>query len=298
MSGPRWDVEGRNWPNRSTSRFIETQGLKWHVQIAGEGPVVLLLHGTGAATHSWRDVLPLLAQGFTVIAPDLPGHGFTQGRPKQGLTLNGMAIALADLLRALDRQPTLIAGHSAGAAIALQMVTEQGVAIPVVGFNPALMSFPGLAAKLFPSLAKMLFVNPFVPRMLAKIARIPGETGRFLARATGSQIDAKGIAAYEALMSNHRHCGGAMEMMASWDLEALSRLLPQVASPVLLVHSSGDTAVPLNSVERAAKLIPDCRLEVLPTLGHLAHEERPDRAANLIRMFAAKKVGQMTGEPA
>ncbi|OZA31359.1 MAG: alpha/beta hydrolase, partial [Novosphingobium sp. 17-62-9] len=70
MSGPRWDVEGRNWPNRSASRFIETPGLKWHVQIAGEGPVVLLLHGTGAATHSWRDVLPLLAQGFTVIAPD------------------------------------------------------------------------------------------------------------------------------------------------------------------------------------------------------------------------------------
>ncbi|MDP3551253.1 MAG: alpha/beta fold hydrolase [Novosphingobium sp.] len=298
MSGPRWDVEGRNWPNRSASRFIETPGLKWHVQIAGEGPVVLLLHGTGAATHSWRDVLPLLSKGFTVIAPDMPGHGFTQGRPKQGLTLNGMASALTDLLRALNSQPTLIAGHSAGAAIALQMVHAQSLATPVVGFNPALMPFPGLAAKLFPSLAKMLFVNPFVPRMLAKIARIPGETGRFLARATGSQIDAKGIAAYEALMSNHRHCGGAMEMMASWDLEALSRLLPQVASPVLLVHSSGDTAVPLNSVERAAKLIPDCRLEVLPTLGHLAHEERPDRAANLIRMFAAEKVSQMTGEPA
>lgn len=292
MSGPRWEIEGKDWPNRAASRFIETTGIRWHVQIAGEGPTLLLLHGTGAATHSWRDVLPLLAQHFTVIAPDLPGHGFTQGRPKQGLTLPGMAAAVAALLDTLDMQPVLVAGHSAGAAIALQLVHARGETTPVVGFNPALMPFPGLAAKLFPTLAKAMFVNPFVPRMLAGIARIPGETGRFLRRATGSTIDAKGIAAYEALMSNHRHCGGAMEMMASWDLEALSRLLPQIASPVLLVHSSADSAVPLDSVERAAKLIHHCRVEVLPGLGHLAHEEQPARAADFIRAFAEQKQGE------
>lgn len=292
MSGPRWEIEGKDWPNRAASRFIETTGIRWQVQIAGEGPTLLLLHGTGAATHSWRDVLPLLAQHFTVIAPDLPGHGFTQGRPKQGLTLPGMATALAALLEKLDARPKLVAGHSAGAAIALQLVHARGETTPVVGFNPALMPFPGLAAKLFPSLAKALFVNPLVPRMLAGIARIPGETGRFLRRATGSTIDAKGIAAYRALMSNHRHCSGAMEMMASWDLEALSRLLPQIASPVLLVHSSADSAVPLDSVERAAKLIHHCRVEVLPGLGHLAHEEQPARAADFIRAFAEQKQGE------
>lgn len=291
MSGPRWEIEGRTWPNRSASRFVETPGLRWHVQIAGEGPALLLLHGTGAATHSWRDVLPLLAEDFSVIAPDLPGHGFTTGRPSQGLTLPGMAAALTALLDKLDVRPELVAGHSAGAAIALQLVHERGEATPVVGFNPALMPFPGLAAKLFPSLAKALFVNPFVPRMLSGIARIPGETGRFLRRATGSQIDAAGITAYETLMGHHRHCGGAMEMMASWDLEALSRLLPQIENPVLLVHSSADSAIPLASVERAAKLIPDCRLEVLPGLGHLAHEEQPGRAADLIHTFAQQKTG-------
>lgn len=292
MSGPRWEVEGRNWPNREASRFVETPGLKWHVQVAGKGPAVLLLHGTGAATHSWRDVLPVLAKGFTVIAPDLPGHGFTTGRPRGGLTLPGMARALSDLLAQLEAEPALIVGHSAGAAIALQLVRAGGLATPVIGFNPALMPFPGLAAKLFPSLAKMLFVNPFVPRMLAGIARIPGETGRFLHRATGSAIDARGISAYEALMGNPRHCGGAMEMMASWDLEALSRDLPHVTSPVLLVHSPADAAVPLASVQEAARRIADCRLEVLPGLGHLAHEERPDLAAGLIRSFAQQHMGE------
>ncbi|MGE8133375.1 alpha/beta fold hydrolase BchO [Novosphingobium subterraneum] len=298
MSGPRWEVEGRNWPNRETSRFVETPGLKWHVQVAGDGPAILLLHGTGAATHSWRDVLPLLVQDFTVIAPDLPGHGYTKGRPRQGLTLPGMASAVIALLDTLGQRPSLIVGHSAGAAIAIQTVHLQGAATPLIGFNPALMPFPGLAAKLFPSLARMLFVNPFVPRMLAGIARIPGETGRFLRRATGSAIDVRGIAAYEALMGNHHHCGGAMEMMASWDLDALSRLLPQLISRVLLVHSSGDTAVPLSSVEQAARLIPDCRLEVLPGLGHLAHEERPEKAAEQIRTFAAASTSdESEGEP-
>lgn len=290
MSAPRWEVEGRTWPNRETSRFVPTRGLIWHVQVAGEGPVILLLHGTGAATHSWRDVLPLLAEGHRVVAPDLPGHGFTQGRPKQGLTLLGMANAIGDLLDRLGVEPTLIVGHSAGTAIALQMVL-QGRTCPVAGFNPALLPFPGLAAKLFPSLARMLFVNPFVPRMLAGIARIPGETGRFLVRATGSEIDAKGIAAYEALMRHSAHCGGAMEMMASWDLEGLSSLLPRVSTPVLLIHSDGDNAVPLSSVERAAHLIPDCRLEVLRALGHLAHEEQPGTAATLIRRFADQTMG-------
>lgn len=289
---PRWDVEGRAWPNRQCSRLVETPGMRWHVQAAGQGPVLLLLHGTGAATHTWRAMLPLLAQHHTVIAPDLPGHGFTRGRPKLGLTLAGMAGALADLMERMDAQPALVVGHSAGAAIALQLVHAQGSYAPVIGFNPALMPFPGLAARLFPSLAKILFVNPFVPRMLAGIARIPGETGRFLARATGSRIDAEGIAAYEALMTSPRHCSGAMEMMASWDLESLSRLLPRIAVPVLLVHSTSDRAIPLGSVEQAARAIPDCRLEVLPGLGHLAHEEAPETAARLIGSFARETLGE------
>ncbi|NMN05056.1 MULTISPECIES: alpha/beta fold hydrolase BchO [unclassified Novosphingobium] len=283
MSGaPRWDGEGRCWPHRAASRFVATPGLVWHVQVMGAGPVVLLIHGTGAATHSWRGVMPVLARDFTVVAPDLPGHGFTRGRPAGGLTLPAMARALADLLRALDLAAALVAGHSAGAAIALQWAQDAGGALPVIGFNPALMPFPGLAAQLFPSLARMLFVNPLVPRLLAGIARLPGEPERFLTRATGSTIDAGGLAAYRALLGCPAHCAGAMEMMASWDLDALRRRLPAMAMPVHLVHARADVAVPLHTVEAAAALLPHARLTVLPHLGHLAHEERPDLAAQTI----------------
>jgi len=61
MVKPDWDREGRDWPNRAASRFVQASGLRWHVQVMGEGPTVLMLHGSGAATHSWRDLAPLLA---------------------------------------------------------------------------------------------------------------------------------------------------------------------------------------------------------------------------------------------
>ena len=105
MSAPRWEVEGRDWPNRAHSRFVDAGRLRWHVQVWGEGPVLLLLHGTGAATHSWRALAPLLAEHFTVVAPDLPGHGFTTGGPAGGLAMPAMARAVGELLRTMDLAP-------------------------------------------------------------------------------------------------------------------------------------------------------------------------------------------------
>ena len=63
-----WQRDGADWPNRASSRMVRAGGLTWHVQVAGSGPVLLLVHGTGASTHSWRDLLPLLATGHTVVA--------------------------------------------------------------------------------------------------------------------------------------------------------------------------------------------------------------------------------------
>ena len=80
-----------DWPNAACSRFVSASGVRWHVQEAGSGPVLLLLHGTGAANHSWGAMLPLLASHFRVVAPDLPGHGFSTMPGERQLTLPGMA---------------------------------------------------------------------------------------------------------------------------------------------------------------------------------------------------------------
>jgi magnesium chelatase accessory protein len=286
-AAPRWEIEGRDWPNRDASRFVEAGRIRWHVQVMGDGPVMLLLHGTGSATHSWRDLMPLLAQRFTVVAPDLPGHGFTAGRPAGGLSMAAMARAVGDLMTALDLAPEAIVGHSAGAAIAIRMALD-GLASPraIIGLDAALLPFPGLAARLFPTLARMLFVNPFAPHIFAHIARTPGETGRFLKRSTGSTIDARGVDFYARLFATPAQCSAAITMMADWDLDTLARDLPRLAVPLLLAHGTADAAIPIDTAKRAAALVRNGRLAPLEGLGHLAHEERPVEVAALIAEFA------------
>eukprot|EP01035_Chromulina_nebulosa_P062926 gene62926-86075_t len=110
---PSWENDGRDWPNRIASRFLRAGGMRWHVQVMGTGPALLLVHGTGAATHSWRDLAPILAERFTVIAPDLPGHGFSDCPPAHLLSLPAMAQGLASLLgvKNIDRDmPTRAIG--------------------------------------------------------------------------------------------------------------------------------------------------------------------------------------------
>lgn len=287
---PRWAVEGRDWPNAEHSQFIDTGRVRWHVQQLGSGPTMLLLHGTGAATHSWRALAPLLAEHFTVIAPDLPGHGFTRGRPLGGMTMTAMARGVAELQVALRASYDIIVGHSAGAAIAARM-TLDGLAEPraIVGLDAALLPFPGLAAKLFPAMAKLLFINPLAPRIFARLARSNDETARFLKRSTGSQIDGAGIAQYQRLLSTTGHVAGALTMMADWDLATLQRDLPRLQTPLLLVHGADDAAIPLTSAQRAADLVADGRVIPLAGLGHLAHEERPAEVAAIIRQFAEEQ---------
>lgn len=286
---PRWDHDGAHWPHRDASRFVSAGGLRWHVQEMGAGPVVLLLHGTGAATHSWRGLMPLLAADFRVVAVDLPGHGFTTGRPPGGLGMVAMARALGPLIEALDVEPRLVIGHSAGSAIAVRMALD-GVAAPaaIIGINPALLPFPGVAARIFPAMARMLFVNPFVPHMFAALARQPGEVGRFLKRSTGSAIDAEGVDCYRRLFGCAGHCAGAITMMADWDLETLAADLPRLRTPLLLIHGAADAMIPASAMLKAAARIPGAQTEELAALGHLAHEEAPDRVAALVRRFAAQ----------
>src|SRR5664279_2947988 len=95
-----WNTLAPHWPNATASRFIDDGHRRWHVQLSGEGPALLLLHGTGAANFSWGDLLPLLATRYAVIAPDLPGHGFSSTAGPADLTLPGMARACTELITA------------------------------------------------------------------------------------------------------------------------------------------------------------------------------------------------------
>jgi magnesium chelatase accessory protein len=283
-----WGRDGRDWPNRTASRFLRAGGLRWHVQVMGpeialHRPTVLLLHGTGAATHSWRDLAPLLARSFTVVAPDLPGHGFTEHPPAAQMTSAGMARLVAALVRALDLQPSLVVGHSAGAAIAARMILAKLIRpVPMVSLNGALSPMPGPNGTLYPIAARLLTNTPVVPWVFALQARRPGAVDRLLA-ATGSRIDADGRKFYARIISQPGHVAGALRMMSRWDLDID---LPALDVPVTLVVGDKDGMVPPEEGARLAARLPNARVVMLPGLGHLAHEEEPALVARLVEEAA------------
>ena len=287
MSRLDWNREGLIWPHRDASTFIEVGKARWHVQRMGAGPPLLLLHGTGASVHSWRGLMPLLAQNYTVIAPDLPRHAFTQGHDAYAMSLPAMAREVSALLDALEVEPAAIIGHSAGAAVALQLALDHAYAGPIVGLNAALRPFPGALAQIFPAVAKTLFANPLVPRIFTGSIDLVGGAERFLWRSTHSRIEAGGLACYRTLLKHPGHAGGALAMMANWDLPTLRTRMGEVANPVLLLRGGNDPAIPPEWARDAQGWLPNARLELLPGLGHLAHEEDPDKAAALIAGFLA-----------
>ncbi|MCZ8370614.1 MAG: alpha/beta fold hydrolase [Porphyrobacter sp.] len=285
MSTLDWGREGLIWPHREVSDFIQTGRARWHVQRMGSGPPLLLLHGTGASVHSWRGLMPLLAQSHDVIAFDLPRHAFTTGHDAYAMSLPAMAREVAALLKVLEVQPAAIVGHSAGAAIALQLALDHAYTGPIVGLSAALRPFPGAMAQIFPAIAKSLFANPLVPRLFTGSIDLVGGAERFMWRSTHSRIEPAGLACYRTLLKHPGHAGGALAMMANWDLPGLRARMSEVRNPVLLLHGQNDPAIPLDWARDAQGWLAYARLDVLPGLGHLAHEEAPEIAATRIAAF-------------
>lgn len=294
-----WESDGADWPNRSASRFVEAGGLTWHVQVAGDGPAVLLLHGTGASTHSWSGMLPLVAAEFTAVSPDLPGHAFTSIPDSAGLSLPGMARAVAALMDAMAIRPAVLVGHSAGAAIAIRMALD-GLVAPraIVSINGALLPPQGVVGPFFSPIAKLLALNPLVPRVFAWQARTSGAVDRLLAQ-TGSTVAADSAAIYRLLMRTPGHVAGALGMMANWDLGALLDELPALKVPLTLVVGGEDDMVPPENAFQIRRLVGSASVVYLRGLGHLAHEEDPARIAEIVhRVAVLTALGASDDEPA
>jgi magnesium chelatase accessory protein len=281
-----WAHDGPSWPHHDASRFVHSGGQRWHVQQweapTRDAPRVVLLHGTGASTHSWRALAPLLARTAGVLAVDLPGHGFSDAARGQGATLPGMAAGLAALLAQIGFRPSVLVGHSAGAAIAVRMALDRPEGLhAVVSLNGALLPLHGLAGQLFSPLAKLLATNPLVPRLFSWRAADRLLVGRIIA-GTGSVIDDEGVALYGRLVADRAHVAGALAMMAHWDLRALAGELPRLRTPLHLLAGTRDRTVPASNSQRVASLLPAATLDMLPGLGHLAHEEQPQRIFDLL----------------
>lgn len=283
-----WARDGPGWPHADASRFLDAGGLRWHFQDMGTGPCVLLLHGTAASSHSWAGLAPLLAAHFRVIAPDLPGHGFSSAGPPDSASLAGMARACGALASALEIDPVLVVGHSAGAAVLARMCLDGGITPSgLVSLNGAFLPLSGLLGQLFSPAAKLLANLPMVPRLFARRV-LDRRLVEKLVRETGSVLPDDAIDRYHRLLCSPDHVAAALRMMAKWDLETLARQLPGLRLPLYLVACSNDGTVPAAQAERIAGRLANAELHRVEGLGHLGHEEDPRRFERLILDLAGE----------
>jgi magnesium chelatase accessory protein len=275
-----------DWPQRAHSRAVRVGPIDWHVQVAGRGPVLLLLHGSGASAHSWAGLLPALAAHATVVAPDLPGHGFTTGAPYDALTLPRLRDSLAGLMAALKLPaPALIAGHSAGAALGLRWALDAPKPPrAVLGFAPSLVPPPAHYLQWMAPVIHPFATSAPVTSFLAMVAGPTGFLDRLLA-STGSTVPAAQHACYRQLFADPKHVRGAMSFMAAADLPALLPGCAALQCPAAFVIGERDHWVPEPALRRVlAAHFPQADVQRWPG-GHLLHEEDPARAA--ARLLAA-----------
>ena len=280
-----WETQRHDWPNAGFSSFVEATGVRWHVQQAGtRGPRLLLLHGTGASSHTWRDIFLPLAEQAQVLAIDLPGHGFSSLANHEGMSLPGMAKNIGDLLKHLEWPVDAFIGHSAGAAIAAQMVLDQRLNPGIlIGINPAWLPLPGWAGLLFPPAAKLLAMSRFVPHWFARQASSDGMLDKLLL-STGSQLDEKGKDYYARLVASPSHALGALKMMAAWDLSLGAHKLKQLHCPVRMLIGANDTTVPPEQATQAMALLSDAKCVHWAGYGHLVHEEAPKQTVDFCHL--------------
>jgi len=278
--GMDWATHAPHWPLAEHSQFVNAGGIRWHVQRMGQGPVLLLLHGTGSGSFSWRGLMPLLAPHFDVLAPDLPGHAFSSRGPEGALSLPGMGEGLRALLLQLDLTPQVIVGHSAGAAIAAHMALhhERLAHCTLVGLNPAWLPLPGVASWLFGPAAKLAALNPLSAWATAKMAAKPGAIAEWVAR-TGSTVDAQGLDLYTRVLGDSGHVHGVLSMMAAWQIRPLAQAMARLRSPLYMHIGGNDQTVPVAQSDELLALLPHAQRVVVPGLGHLAHEEDPSGTA-------------------
>ncbi|HEX8753202.1 MAG TPA: alpha/beta fold hydrolase [Solirubrobacterales bacterium] len=256
---------------------------------AGEGPVLLLIHGMGGTFENWGEVIEPLARTHTVIAPDLPGHG-TSAPGGGDYSVGALAAGLRDLLVTLGHERATLVGHSLGGGIAMQFsyqfpeMVERLVLVASGGLGPEVSpilraaTLPG--ADLFIAATSSLGrrIAPALARALAVIGLRPNADVAEVLRGYGTLGDPTRRAAFLATVRSVIGTGGQR-------VDASDRLYLAEAVPVLIIWGARDPIIPAHHGEDAHRHIPGSRLEVLADVGHMPQIEAPLRFAVSVERF-------------
>jgi pimeloyl-ACP methyl ester carboxylesterase len=272
-------------------KSISLHGRTIAYREAGEGPVLLLIHGMAGTSDVWSSVTGLLAREHTVIAPDFPGHGDSE--PGGGdYSLGGLAAGLRDLLAVLGHDRATLVGHSLGGGVALQFAYQ----FPEIVERLVLVSSGGLGPEVSPVLRAAAL--PGADLFIAATASIGGRVGSVVGRGLGAvglrpSADVAEVArGYASLADANRRRAflGTLRAVVGTEgqrVAAGDRLYLAEELPLLIVWGSRDPIIPASHAEDAHRSLPGSRLEVFEGVGHLPQFEEPARFVDVLEGFVS-----------
>ncbi|WP_086843257.1 alpha/beta fold hydrolase [Amycolatopsis kentuckyensis] len=275
--------------DRFAPRTRVVHGYERAYRMAGRGPALLFLHGIGDDSSTWLDLLASLSDRFTVIAPDLLGHG-SSAKPRADYSVAAYACGMRDLLTTLDVDRVTVVGHSLGGGVAMQFAYQfpercerlvlvgsggvgagvhpllrlaaapgAGLLLPLLGTPPAVAALRGFAGLL------RVIDDADLDYVLTRYARLvePGTRSAFL-RTLRSVVDWRGQV-----------------------VNMLDRCYLTAGIPTLLVWGTEDRVVPSGHALRAHRAMPGSRLVLFEGAGHFPHRSDPERFLEILREFLA-----------
>ena len=275
-----------------TLEFRTIHGYRRAYRIAGSGPALLLIHGVGDNSTTWNTVQAKLAQRFTVIAPDLLGHGQSD-KPRADYSVAAYANGMRDLLSVLEIDKVTVVGHSLGGGVAMQfayqfpqlverliMVGAGGVtkdvnvalrfaSLPMGGEALALLRLPGVlpAIQFAGKVAGTVLGSTRIGRDLPDVLRIL----RDLPEPTAS-------AAFTRTLRAVVDWRGQVVTM-------LDRCYLTESVPVQLIWGEQDAVIPVSHALMAHSAMPGSRLEIFKRSGHFPFHDDPDRFVEVVEQF-------------
>lgn len=258
----------------------------------GTAPVLWLIHGIGDSSRTWEPVLPLLAEGCTVVAPDLLGHGASD-KPRADYSIGGFANGMRDLQVVLGVERATIVGHSLGGGVAMQFAYQ----FPERVDRMVLVSSGGLGAEVNPLLralalpgASHAIAVSAIPRLRQTVVGL----GRRLARmGVLDRNDVEDVAIiWEGLRDEATRKAFLRTLRAVIDVKGQAvtshdRLYLAGHVPILLVWGDRDPIVPVAHAGLAAEALPHAKLTIVPRSGHMPHRSAPESFASAVLGFVA-----------
>jgi pimeloyl-ACP methyl ester carboxylesterase len=275
---------------RAELREVELHGHVVAYRSAGSGPAIVLVHGITSTSETWERVMPALAKRFTVIAPDLLGHGGT-AKPRGDYSLGAYASGVRDLLVTLGHERATFVGHSLGGGVAMQLASQ----FPERCERLVLIDSGGLGSEVNMLLRSATLPGAeFVLPLLASqpllhagrgLGHVFGRLGLRLHTDLAEMARGHASLAEPAARAAFVHTRRTIVDPTGQRVNATDRLYLAEEVPFLIVWGARDRIIPAAHAHIAHERVPSSRLEIFEDAGHFPHVDEPQRFIEALTDF-------------